>query len=122
MAESLEAQSGRTEGATSGIRAVGKDESRSRSMFRVSAATIRGLTARRPRSTAASACSARWLDSKKVTVENAVPATGGRVFGASGTAARPRIPRSTPESKIRALKIQSRCRSRAPKRSRRAVV
>jgi hypothetical protein len=70
MAESLEVQSGRTEGSTSGIRAVGNDESRSRSMFRVSAATIRGLTAaRRPRSKAASACSARWLDSKKVTVE-----------------------------------------------------
>jgi len=54
MAESLKVQSGRIEGSTSGIRAVGNDESRSRSMFRVSAATIRGLTAaRRPRSTAA---------------------------------------------------------------------
>ena len=92
-------------------------------MFRVGAGIILGLTAaRRPRSTAASACSARWLDSKRVTVENAVPATGGRVFGHWGTAARPRIPRSTPESKIRALKIQSRCRSRAPKRSRPTVV
>ena len=54
---------------------------------------------------------------EKVTAENAVPASGGRVFGPSGTAARLRIPRSTLESKIRALKIKSRFRSRAPKRS-----
>jgi hypothetical protein len=76
------------------------------------------LNAKRPRQVESRlGLSARWLDSKEVTVENAVPATGGRVFGRSGTVARLRIPRSPQESKIRALRIKSRVRSRAPKRS-----
>jgi len=42
---------------------------------------------------------------EKAVVEDALRATGGRVFGPSGAAARLGIPRSTLESKIRALKI-----------------
>lgn len=42
---------------------------------------------------------------EKAIVEDALRATGGRVFGPSGAAARLGIPRSTLESKIRALKI-----------------
>jgi PAS domain S-box-containing protein len=42
---------------------------------------------------------------EKTIVEDALRATGGRVFGPSGAAARLGIPRSTLESKIRALKI-----------------
>jgi DNA-binding NtrC family response regulator len=50
---------------------------------------------------------------EKAIVENALRATGGRVFGPSGAAARLGIPRSTLESKIRALKInKSRFRAR----------
>src|SRR6185503_19970716 len=41
----------------------------------------------------------------KAIVENALRETGGRVYGASGAAARLGIPRSTLEWKIRALKI-----------------
>jgi transcriptional regulator of acetoin/glycerol metabolism len=45
-------------------------------------------------------------------------ACGGRVFGPSGAAARLGIPRSTLESKIRALKIKkSRFRTRTAKHS-----
>ena len=39
---------------------------------------------------------------EKALVEDALRATGGRVFGPSGAAARLGIPRSTLESKIRA--------------------
>ncbi len=42
---------------------------------------------------------------EKAIVEDALRATGGRVFGPSGAAARLGIPRSTLESRIRALKI-----------------
>jgi PAS domain S-box-containing protein len=55
---------------------------------------------------------------EKVMVEDALRASGGRVFGPSGAAARLGIPRSTLESKIRALRInKSRFRARAPKHS-----
>ena len=51
---------------------------------------------------------------ERTLVEDALRATGGRVFGPSGAAARLGIPRSTLESKIRALKInKSRFRFRA---------
>jgi transcriptional regulator with GAF, ATPase, and Fis domain len=42
---------------------------------------------------------------EKAIVEDALRATGGRVFGPSGAAARLGMPRSTLESKIRALRI-----------------
>jgi len=42
---------------------------------------------------------------EKAIIEDALRASGGRVFGLSGAAARLGIPRSTLESKIRALKI-----------------
>src|SRR5580693_935435 len=42
---------------------------------------------------------------EKAMVEEALRATGGRVYGASGAAAHLGIPRSTLESRIRALKI-----------------
>ena len=42
---------------------------------------------------------------EKAIIEDALRASGGRVFGSSGAAARLGIPRSTLESKIRALKI-----------------
>jgi formate hydrogenlyase transcriptional activator len=42
---------------------------------------------------------------EKAMIEEALRATGGRVFGPSGAAARLCIPRSTLESKIRALQI-----------------
>jgi PAS domain S-box-containing protein len=55
---------------------------------------------------------------EKAIVEDALRASGGRVFGPSGAAARLGIPRSTLESKIRTLKInKSRFRMRAPKSS-----
>ena len=55
---------------------------------------------------------------EKAIVEEALRASGGRVVGPSGAAARLGIPRSTLESKIRALKInKSRFRARAPKGS-----
>jgi PAS domain S-box-containing protein len=55
---------------------------------------------------------------EKAIVEEALRATGGRVFGPSGAAARLGIPRSTLESKIRALKInKSRFRARSAKPS-----
>ena len=53
---------------------------------------------------------------EKAIVEEALRATGGRVFGPSGAAARLGMPRSTLESKIRALRInKSRFRVKAPK-------
>jgi formate hydrogenlyase transcriptional activator len=55
---------------------------------------------------------------EKALIEDALQATGGRVFGPSGAAARLGIPRSTLESKIRTLKInKNRFRARAPMRS-----
>jgi PAS domain S-box-containing protein len=55
---------------------------------------------------------------EKALIEDALRATGGRVFGPSGAAARLGIPRSTLESKIRTLKInKNRFRTRAPQRS-----
>ena len=42
---------------------------------------------------------------EKAIIEEALRASGGRVFGPSGAAARLGIPRSTLESRIRALKI-----------------
>jgi len=52
---------------------------------------------------------------EKALVEDALRAAGGRVFGPSGAAARLGIPRSTLESRIRALKInKSRFRRRLP--------
>jgi transcriptional regulator with GAF, ATPase, and Fis domain len=54
---------------------------------------------------------------EKTIVEEALRASGGRVAGPSGAAARLGIPRSTLESKIRVLRInKSRFRARAPKR------
>jgi formate hydrogenlyase transcriptional activator len=51
-------------------------------------------------------------------IEDALRATGGRVFGPLGAAARLGIPRSTLESKIRTLRINKRrFRTRAPERS-----
>jgi PAS domain S-box-containing protein len=53
---------------------------------------------------------------EKAMIEDALRASGGRVFGSSGAAARLGVPRSTLESKIRALKInKNRFRSRPPK-------
>jgi len=55
---------------------------------------------------------------EKAIVEDALRASGGRVFGPLGAAARLGIPRSTLEWKIRALQInKSRFRVRAPNRS-----
>jgi PAS domain S-box-containing protein len=55
---------------------------------------------------------------EKAIVEDALRASGGRVFGPSGAAARLGIPRSTLNFKIRALKInKSRFRVPAPQRS-----
>jgi PAS domain S-box-containing protein len=57
-------------------------------------------------------------EQEKAIVENALRETGGRVYGPSGAAARLGIPRSTLESKIRALKIdKSRFRTLATKSS-----
>ena len=53
---------------------------------------------------------------EKAIVEDALRASGGRVFGPSGAAIRLGIPRSTLESKIRTLKInKSRFRTPATK-------
>ena len=55
---------------------------------------------------------------EKTLIEDALRATGGQVFGPSGAAARLGIPRSTLESRIRALKInKSRFRTQATSRS-----
>jgi len=55
---------------------------------------------------------------EKAIIEDALRACCGRVFGPSGAAARLGIPRSTLESKIRALKIKkSRFRTRTAKHS-----
>jgi DNA-binding NtrC family response regulator len=53
---------------------------------------------------------------EKAAIEEALRATGGRVFGPSGAAARLGIPRSTLESKIRTLHIdKNRFRGRSAK-------
>jgi PAS domain S-box-containing protein len=53
---------------------------------------------------------------EKAIIEDALRASGGRVFGPSGAAARLGIPRSTLESRIRALRInKSRFRARPAK-------
>jgi PAS domain S-box-containing protein len=53
---------------------------------------------------------------EKAIIEEALRASGGQVFGPAGAAARLRIPRSTLESRIRALRInKSRFRPRPPK-------
>ncbi len=53
---------------------------------------------------------------EKATIEEALRASGGQVFGPSGAAARLRMPRSTLESRIRALRInKSRFRASPPK-------
>jgi PAS domain S-box-containing protein len=53
---------------------------------------------------------------EKALIEDALRESGGQVFGPTGAAARLRIPRSTLESRIRALKIsKSRFRTRANK-------
>jgi transcriptional regulator with PAS, ATPase and Fis domain len=53
---------------------------------------------------------------EKAVIEDALRASGGRVFGPSGAAARLGIPRSTLESKIRALRIdKGRFRARPAK-------
>jgi PAS domain S-box-containing protein len=60
---------------------------------------------------------------EKAIVEDALRATGGRVFGPLGAAARLGIPRSTLEWKIRALQInKSQFRVPAPQGSERAIV
>jgi PAS domain S-box-containing protein len=56
---------------------------------------------------------------EKATIEEALRASGGQVFGPAGAAARLRIPRSTLESRIRALRInKSRFRPRPTKGTR----
>jgi len=53
---------------------------------------------------------------EKTIIEEALRASAGRVFGPGGAAARLRIPRSTLESRIRALRInKNRFRSRPTK-------
>jgi formate hydrogenlyase transcriptional activator len=55
---------------------------------------------------------------EKAIVEDALRATGGRVFGPAGAAARLGIPRSTLEARIRTLKInKSRFRTKGPNNS-----
>ena len=55
---------------------------------------------------------------EKALIEDALRATGGRVFGPSGAPTRLGIPRSTLESKIRTLKInKNRFRTRTSERS-----
>jgi DNA-binding NtrC family response regulator len=62
--------------------------------------------------------SSSLAEHEKAIVENALRATRGRVYGPSGAAARLGIPRSTLESKIRALRIdKSRFRTLATKSS-----
>jgi len=55
---------------------------------------------------------------EKAIIEDALRASGGRVFGPSGAATRLGIARSTLESRIRALKVnKGRFRTKAPKSS-----
>jgi PAS domain S-box-containing protein len=59
----------------------------------------------RPAIEGPSALSSSVAAHEKAVIEDALRASGGRVFGSSGAAARLGIPRSTLDSKIRALKI-----------------
>jgi PAS domain S-box-containing protein len=70
----------------------------------------------RPSVEAQCALSGTLAAHEKAVIEDALRASGGRVFGSSGAAARLGIPRSTLESKIRALKInKNRFRARPAK-------
>ena len=70
----------------------------------------------RPTIEGALALSGTLATHEKAIIEDALRASGGRVFGPSGAAARLGIPRSTLESKIRALRInKSRFRARPAK-------
>jgi formate hydrogenlyase transcriptional activator len=61
----------------------------------------------------AGALSGKLSSYEKAVIEDALRASGGQVFGPTGAAARLRIPRSTLESRIRALRInKSRFRPR----------
>jgi formate hydrogenlyase transcriptional activator len=63
----------------------------------------------------AGALSSKLSAHEKAIIEEALRASGGQVFGPAGAAARLRIPRSTLESRIRALRInKSRFRPRPP--------
>ena len=63
------------------------------------------------------ALSSTLADHEKAIIEDALRASGGRVYGPSGAAARLGIARSTLESKIRALGINKNCfRGRPAKR------
>jgi DNA-binding NtrC family response regulator len=53
----------------------------------------------------AGALSSKLSAYEKAIIEEALRASGGQVFGPAGAAARLRIPRSTLESRIRALRI-----------------
>jgi PAS domain S-box-containing protein len=76
------------------------------------------LSPRGRRPGAGGGLSSSLAEHEKAIVENALRETGGRVYGPSGAAARLGIPRSTLESKIRALKIdKSRFRTLATKSS-----
>jgi formate hydrogenlyase transcriptional activator len=66
------------------------------------------LSQRGRRSGAGVGLSSSLAAHEKAIVEDALRASRGRVFGASGAAARLGIPRSTLESRIRALKIDKR--------------
>jgi PAS domain S-box-containing protein len=67
----------------------------------------------------AGALSSKLSAHEKAIIEEALRASGGQVFGPAGAAARLRIPRSTLESRIRALRInKSRFRPRPPKGAR----
>jgi DNA-binding NtrC family response regulator len=64
----------------------------------------------------AGALSSKRSAYEKTIIEEALRASAGRVFGPGGAAARLRIPRSTLESRIRALRInKNRFRSRPTK-------
>ena len=70
----------------------------------------------RPTIQGALALSGTLATHEKAIIEDALRASGGRVFGPSGAAARLGIPRSTLESKIHALRInKSRFRARPAK-------
>jgi len=76
------------------------------------------LSPRRRQLGAGVGLSGSLAEHEKAIVEDALRATGGRVYGPRGAAARLGIPRSTLESKIRALKIdKSRFRTLATKSS-----
>src|SRR5438132_2179558 len=66
------------------------------------------LSRKGPRFRAGLGLSSSLAAHEKTIVEDALRASRGRVFGASGAAARLGIPRSTLESRIRALKIDKR--------------